>query len=61
MPRVPLMIAYWCADQEFESKLTLFFDRSAEVNLGAESIYLLIMGIVEMFTRIFTTHGLDNE
>ena len=61
MPKVPLMIAYWCADQEFESKLTLFFDRSAEVNLGAESIYLLTMGIVEMFTRIFSTHGLDRE
>jgi len=61
LPRVPLMIAYWCADEEFESKLTLFFDRSAEVNLGAESIYLLIMGIVEMFRRIFSTHGLDSS
>jgi hypothetical protein len=60
LPKVPIMIAYWCADEEFESKLTLFFDRSAEVNLGAESIYLLTMGIVEMFRRIFSTHGLDN-
>ncbi len=59
MPKVPLMIAYWCADAEFESKLTLFFDRSAEVNLGAESIYALVRGMVEMFTRIFSTHGLD--
>lgn len=59
MPKVPLMIAYWGADEEFESKLTLFFDRSAEVNLGAESIYVLTRGIVEMFTRIFSTHGLD--
>jgi hypothetical protein len=61
LPKVPLMIAYWCADDEFESKLTLFFDRSAEVNLGAESIYLLTMGIVEMFRRIFSTHGMDRE
>ena len=61
MPKVPLMIAYWCADEEFESKLTLFFDRSAEVNLGAESIYVLTRGIVEMLTRIFSTHGLDRE
>ena len=61
LPKVPLMIAYWCADEEFESKLTLFFDRSAEVNLGAESIYLLTMGIVEMFRRIFSTHGMDRE
>ncbi len=59
MPKMPLMIAYWCADEEFESKLTLFFDRSAEVNLGAESIYTLVRGMVEMFTRIFSSHGLD--
>jgi hypothetical protein len=59
MPKVPLMIAYWCTDEEFESKLTLFFDRSAEVNLGAEWIYVLVRGIVEMFTRIFSSHGLD--
>jgi hypothetical protein len=52
------MVAYWCVEEEFESKLTLFFDRSAEVNLGAESIYLLTRGIVEMLTRIFSTHGL---
>jgi hypothetical protein len=59
MPKVPLMIAYWCADEEFESKLTLFFDRSAEVNLGAEWLYMLTRGIVEMLTRIFSTHGLE--
>lgn len=58
MPKVPLMVAYWCVEEEFESKLTLFFDRSAEINLGAESIYLLTRGIVEMLTRIFSTHGL---
>jgi len=60
LPKVPLMIAYWRSEDEFESTLTLFFDRSAEVNLGAENIYLLTMGIVEMFRRIFSTHGADN-
>jgi len=60
MPRVPLMITYWRADEEFESNLILFFDRSAEVNLGAESIYMLTMGIVEMFKRIFETHSSEN-
>jgi len=60
MPKLPLMMAYWRADGEFESKLTLFFDASAEVNLGAESIYMLTQGILEMFRRIFSTHGLEN-
>jgi len=58
MPKVPLLLAYWRAEGEFESKLTLFFDASAEVNLGAEWIYLLMTGILEMFKRIFSTHGL---
>jgi hypothetical protein len=57
MPKLPLLLAYWRADGEFESKLVLFFDASAEVNLGAEFIYLLTMGILEMFRRIFSTHG----
>ena len=57
MPRLPLLLAYWRADGEFESKLVLFFDTSAEENLGAEFIYLLTMGILEMFRRIFSTHS----
>jgi hypothetical protein len=60
MPRLPLMMAYWRVDGEFKSKLTLFFDTSAEVNLGAQSIYMLTQGILEMFRRIFSTHGLEN-
>ena len=61
LPRVPLLLAYWRADEEFESRLTLLFDRSAEVNLGAGSIYQLIQGIVEMVRRMFDTHGVDRS
>jgi len=59
MPKVPLMMAYTRADGEFESSLTLYFDTSAEGNLGAQGIYMLTQGIVEMFRRIFSTHGLE--
>jgi len=59
MPRLPLLMAYTRADGEFPSTLTLYFDTSAEVNLGAQAIYMLVQGILEMFRRIFSTHGLE--
>ncbi|MBW2261796.1 MAG: DUF3786 domain-containing protein [Deltaproteobacteria bacterium] len=57
LPLVPLMIAYWRPEDGFESTLTLFFDRTAEVNLGAEAIYMLTTGLVEMFKKIMVKHG----
>ncbi|MDQ7781609.1 MAG: DUF3786 domain-containing protein [Desulfomonilaceae bacterium] len=57
LPKVPMLIAYWKAEDEFDAGLSLLFDRSAEVNLGAESIYLLIMGLLEMLKRIMARHG----
>ncbi len=59
LPLVPLMIAYWRPEDGFESTLNLFFDRTAEVNLGAEAIYMLTQGLVQMFARITARHGLD--
>jgi hypothetical protein len=56
-PKVAMLVAYWNAEDEFDAKLSLLFDRSAEVNLGAESIYLLVMGMLEMLTRIMSKHG----
>ncbi len=61
LPKVPMVIAYWKAEDEFESKLNLFFDRSAEVNLGADSIYFLAMGMVEMLKKIVVRHGPDRN
>jgi hypothetical protein len=57
LPKVPLLIAFWKAEDEFDAKLSLLFDRSAESNLGAESIYLLVMGLLEMIKRIMARHG----
>ncbi len=57
LPKVPMLIAYWNADDEFDANLILLFDRSAEVNLGPESIYLLVMGLLQMLTRIMARHG----
>jgi hypothetical protein len=57
LPRVPILISYWEAEGDFESKLTVFFDRTAEKNLPAESLYRLTGGLVEMLRRILPRHG----
>jgi hypothetical protein len=55
-PRVPLLVCYWPADDEFESKLRVFFDRSAPEYLSVESLYIVTTGIVEMVERLFARH-----
>ncbi len=57
LPRLPILISYWPPEDEFEAKLSLFFDRSAEQNLPAESIYRLVAGLVEMLRKILQRHG----
>jgi hypothetical protein len=57
MPRVPMLVAYWHAGGEFASRLSLLFDTTAGENLGAEAIFRLGTGIVEMLSRIMARHG----
>ncbi len=56
LPKVPIVFCYWAPEDEFESKLTLLFDKATEVNLGGEGTYLLVQGIVEMFRKIIWRH-----
>lgn len=57
LPKVPILVAWWHAEGEFESKLNLLFDRSASDNLGAEVIFRLGTGLVEMLKKIMLRHG----
>ncbi len=57
LPKVPMKISVWEADGQFESNLTLLFDRSAEVNLGVEALYMLCVGFLKMLKRISQTHS----
>ncbi len=52
LPLVPMLISYWPAEDAFGSKLTIYFDRTAEKNLPVESLYRLTGGIVEMLRKI---------
>ncbi len=56
LPKVPFQICYWPKDGKFESKLTVFFDKSVTVNLDGGAIYSLAQGIAEMFGRIVAKH-----
>jgi len=59
LPRLPILISYWPAEGAFGSKLTILFDRTAEENLPAESIYRLTGGLVEMLRKTLQRHGVQ--
>ena len=56
-PRVPLLICYWGAAEGMESSLNIFFDRSVDQNLGAESAFSLGSGLTQMFEKLAMQHG----
>jgi len=57
LPNVPILICYWKPEDGLESDLNLFFDSTAEDNLGIESIFALGTGLVRMFEKIALRHG----
>lgn len=57
LPLVPLLICYWHAEEGMASDLNLFFDASAEDNLGINGIYALGAGITRMFEKLALRHG----
>lgn len=57
LPRVPLLVSYWPPEDQFESKLTVFLDRSARANLGGEGLFQLGAGLGEMIRKIFLRFG----
>lgn len=58
LPKVPLLICYWEREGDMDSKLTVFFDATADTHLSIESIYYLGTGLVEMFKKVILTHGI---
>lgn len=47
LPRIPVIILYWPQDDEFDSKVKILFDASADVFLDAEAIIFLLEGLVK--------------
>lgn len=61
LPLVPVLFNYWQAEEEFPSKLNILFDRSAEKNLPAEALYIMVRGIVEMFRQLIVRHSREGK
>jgi hypothetical protein len=57
LPRVPLLICYWRPEEDMESKLHVFFDKSAEQNLPLDSLFTLGTGIAMMLEKIMARHS----
>jgi len=57
LPLVPILICYWKPDGEFDSNLTVHFDRNATSHVSPRSLYMLVQGIVVMLTRVARSHG----
>jgi len=57
LPRIPMLICYWKPDDDMDSSLNVFFDDTAEENLGTDSLYRIATGMVMMFEKIALTHG----
>jgi len=57
LPKIPVMICYWFAEDGLESSLHIFFDKTADVNLDIDSIYTLAAGLAIMFSKLALRHG----
>jgi hypothetical protein len=57
LPRIPVMILYWPRDDEFDSKVKILFDSTADIFLDAEAIIFLLEGLaknIEMQLRLMS-------
>lgn len=56
-PLVPMLICYWLPEEGMGSSLNLFFDDTAESNMGIEGLYTLGVGIAVMLEKLSRVHG----
>ncbi len=56
-PLVPIMLCYWKPEEDLESSLNLFFDKTINDNLGIDSTYSLGAGFARMVEKLAEHHG----
>jgi len=61
LPKLPMVINYWNAEDDFTSKLSIFFDSTAPDNLNIEFIYTITRGLVEMFRALIVKHNMTGK
>lgn len=60
LPRVPIMVCYWLPEDGLGSSLNVFFDATADDNLDIGSVFMLGVGLTQMFEKIAQRHGFPN-
>lgn len=61
LPKVPIMVCYWKPEDGMESKLNLFFDKSADKNFQNQSAFTLGAGLTQMFEKLAARHEFFEE
>jgi hypothetical protein len=61
LPKVPILICYWKAEEGMNSDLHVFFDKTASANLGVDALYSVAVGLTQMFKKIAVRHGQPKE
>ncbi|KKM19899.1 hypothetical protein LCGC14_1650980 [marine sediment metagenome] len=51
LPRIPLYLCFWEADEEFQASCKLFLDSSADVYIDIEYLAYLVERFVELFVK----------
>ena len=59
LPKVPIMVCYWLPEDGLESSLHVFFDKTAEDNLGTQIVFTLGVGLAQMFAKLALRHGIS--
>jgi hypothetical protein len=59
LPKVPIMVCYWLPEEGLESSLHVFFDRTADENLGTGTVFSLGAGLSQMFVKLAQRHGVS--
>jgi hypothetical protein len=59
LPKVPIMVCYWLPEDGLESSLHVFFDKTADENLGTDAVFTLGVGLSQMFAKLALRHGVS--
>ncbi|HAY38172.1 MAG TPA: Fe-S cluster protein [Desulfobacteraceae bacterium] len=61
LPKVPIMVCYWFPEDGLESSLHVFFDNTADKNLGTDTVFTLGVGLSQMFAKLALRHGVSEH
>lgn len=59
LPKVPIMVCYWLPEDDLDSSLHVFFDKTADENLGTSTVFTLGVGLSQMFAKLALRHGVS--